>query len=321
MQLHRYILFLPIACFLFSCSKTKENSNLPLHEKKVLILGNSITQNGAYVTFLEYYLRKNFPNKNLDITSIGLAGETVSGDSEKGRKFLRPCIHSRLKNALQHIAPDLVISTYGMNDGIYSEKDSTLFSHYKTGILNLKKTVENSGANLILMTPTPFDKDPAIDRVSRENEYHSYKKPFYNYNLVLKQYSEWLLTLEDIKVIDLHSSLNSELEKIKNIKPDSTFIPDAVHPNKIGHFFISKKILRDLYPDISINDVVSEINTIKKDTLYSLVKKRREIRSKGWLEYIGYTKKKTIKSNSIQPTIEKVKKLDVAIQKVLNRKE
>lgn len=311
-------IFCMVLISITSC-KTKEDQNtLPLHNKKVLILGNSITQNGKYVDFLEYYLRKNYPNETLDIISIGLSSETVSGDSEASHAFPRPCVHARLDDALKLIKPDLVLACYGMNDGIFSEKDDTRFSNYKNGITALIKKVEDAGAKIMLLTPTPFDPDPIKERIAFDDEPQSYQHPYYNYGQVLYDYATWLKTIEDVKVIDLNSYLNHQLVAIKTQKADSTFIPDGVHPNDIGHFYMAKKILSDLYPEITIGNATSEIEPLKIDPLFVMSSKRRKLRSEGWLKYIGYTRGDTVKSNSIKATIEKIKQLDLSINQTQN---
>ncbi|WP_179318715.1 SGNH/GDSL hydrolase family protein [Winogradskyella helgolandensis] len=294
---------------------------LPLHDKRVLILGNSITQHGYYVDFIEYYLRKQFPNNQLDIISIGLSSETISGTSEANSVFPRPNVRERLDKALTNIKPDVVVACYGMNDGNYQPLDSLLFKAYKDGILELKSKVEARNAQLILLTPTVFDPNPIADRVSKEGEPHAYWHPYYKYNDVLTAYSDWLLSLETdkLQVIDLHHPLDSLLNDVKRIKSDSTFIPDGVHPNKIGHFYMAQKILNDLYPDVVMENPVSEINRLEADSLFTLVSKRRDLRSEGYRNYIGYTKNgDTIKADSISSTITKVKLLDATILKLLN---
>lgn len=295
---------------------------LPLHNKRVLILGNSITQHGQYVDYIEYYLRKLHTDNKLDIISIGLSGETISGTSENQREYPRPNVRARLDKALTEIKPDLVIACYGMNDGNYHPLDSLRFQEYKTGISELKTKVEGIGAQLILMTPTIFDPNPIADRVSKDGEKHDYWHPYYKYNAVLETYANWLLSIEtdELQVVDLHHPLQSLLEGVKRIKADSTFIPDGVHPNKIGHFYMAQTILNDLYPELSLDKAVDEIERLKTDSLYILVCERRELRSESWRNYIGYSKNgTTVKWDSISPTKTDVKTLDKAIEKLLNK--
>lgn len=308
------ILMLGVSC------KNEEQSDLPLHNKRILILGNSITQNGQYVDFLEYYLRNKYPKDLLDIISIGLSGETVSGTSESGREFPRPNVRDRLSYALEEINPDIVLACYGMNDGNYNPLDSLRFKAYRDGILALKAKVESSGAKLIFMTPTVFDPNPINNRVLKDAETYTYWNSYYKYNEVLTTYSDWLLGLEsdNLHVIDLHHHLKSILAEMKQIKADSTFIPDGVHPSKIGHFFMAQKIIKDLYPEISVENPVSEIERLQSDSLYHLISKRRSIRSEGWLNYIGYTKGDTVKAKTITPTTIETSRLEKEIAKLLN---
>ncbi|MGC6431178.1 MAG: SGNH/GDSL hydrolase family protein [Jejuia sp.] len=309
--------FLVLLLYLgYSCKSEQPKPKLPLHNKKVLILGNSITQNGKYVDFLEYYLRKNYPKETLDIISIGLSSETVSGDSEKEHSFPRPCVHSRLDKALKLTKPDLVLACYGMNDGIYSNLDPNRFNNYKNGIQTLREKVQATGADFILMSPTPFDARQK--KCSLDSTLYSYKQPYVGYNDVLRTYSKWLIRQKEVKVIDLHTALENELTLLKTQYLDSTFITDGVHPNTIGHFYMAKKILADIYPNISIGSPVSELEKLKNDSLFILSSKRRKIRSKGWLDYVGYIRKDTVQSDDIQPTIKKVKELDLVIAKIQN---
>ncbi len=319
MKLKLFVFVFPIA-FIFSCANT-DNMQYPLHEKRVLILGNSITQDGKYVDFIEYYLRKNYPEKNLDIISLGLSSETVSGNSEPSHSFPRPNVHTRLDRALDSIKPELVLACYGMNDGIFSANNTTRFDAYKKGIYKLKTKVEAQGATLIILTPTPFDPDPKKEIANKSKEVIGYKQPYYKYNDVLKAYSNWLLEFKDIQVIDQHKYLDEKLVALKQQNADFTFIPDGVHPNQIGHFYMAKKILKDLYPKIVIGDPISEIENLKADSLFLLSSKRRAVRSNGWLTYVGYKKETVVKSNNIASTQAQVKILDGKINKIQQENE
>ena len=96
--------------------------------KRVMVLGDSITQAGHYVSYVEYLLQKHDPKLDIDIISVGLSSETTSGLSEAGHaggKFPRPCVHERLDRALAAVKPAVVVACYGMNDGIYTNSKST----------------------------------------------------------------------------------------------------------------------------------------------------------------------------------------------------
>ena len=83
---------------------------------------------------------------------------------------------------------------------------------------------------------------------------------------------------------------------------------------------MAQKILKDLYPEISIEHPIAEIEFLKTDSLYSLVSKRRELSSEGWRNYVGYTKNgETIKWDSISATKTEVEKLDKAIENLMSK--
>jgi lysophospholipase L1-like esterase len=90
--------------------------------KRVVFLGDSITQAGGYVAFTTYYLERLYPGKAFDVLDLGLASETLSGLSEEGHaggKFPRPYLFERLGRVLERAKPEVVVACYGMNDGIY----------------------------------------------------------------------------------------------------------------------------------------------------------------------------------------------------------
>ena len=117
--------------------------------------------------------------------------ETVSGLSEPGHLkhgFPRPEVHERLDRTLKALKPDLVIACYGINCGIYMPLDEERFTKYKQGILRLKKKAEDSGAEIVFMTPPVFDK----------------ANPKFNYDDVMAAYAKWLVSkrVDDWRVID-----------------------------------------------------------------------------------------------------------------------
>ncbi|PAW83741.1 MAG: hypothetical protein B9S28_06500, partial [Opitutia bacterium Tous-C10FEB] len=63
----------------------------PAHQR-VLVLGDSITQDGRYVSYLEYYLQRFAPDTHSDLISIGLSSETLSGLTEPDHPAPRPCL-------------------------------------------------------------------------------------------------------------------------------------------------------------------------------------------------------------------------------------
>ncbi|MCH2207156.1 MAG: GDSL-type esterase/lipase family protein [Lentisphaerales bacterium] len=181
----RVLLVCALALVNFSCQ-----SNYPDYKtikgKKVLFLGDSITNNGLYVSYIENgFFHKQL---NVDVISIGLSSETASGLSEKEHPFPRPCIHSRLDKALKMIKPDIVVACYGMNDGIYHPLNRSRTLAYQIGVKQLLDKAKRAGAQVILMTPPPFDPKPIAEKTKPKSfNNFSYQTPYEGYNEVLSE--------------------------------------------------------------------------------------------------------------------------------------
>ena len=69
---------------------------------------------------------------------------------------------------------------------------------------------------------------------------------------------------------------------------------------------------QELLKGLGINaDILAQENlaVIKKDELYQLVEKRRQLRSRGWLKYVGYKRGKVFKTDSVSETESRASEL------------
>ncbi|HRE82420.1 MAG TPA: SGNH/GDSL hydrolase family protein, partial [Opitutaceae bacterium] len=184
-------------------------ATLPASVKRVVILGDSITYAGTYVTYLEAYFRTRHPERNLEFINVGLPSETVSGLSEpdhaKGQ-FPRPVLKERLHRVLEATRPDYVIACYGMNDGIYLPFTTERFQAFQAGILELKKSVEQRGSGFLLVTPPNYD--------AKGDSANSY-------NEVLARYGAWQLEQRKLgwQVVDLNGPMTEELASRRKTNP------------------------------------------------------------------------------------------------------
>lgn len=270
-----------------------------LENKRVLWLGDSITQAGDYVTFVEYFLERLYPADKFDFISIGLASETVSCLSEKTHPFPRPCVQERLQRALALVKPQVVVACYGMNDGIYHPQSAERMRDFQTGIEKLIAAVHGAGAEVILLTPLPFDVLPVKGKVVPKSAADfGFEAPYEGYDDVLGDYARWEMQLphSEATVIDLHGPMDAYLAKQRAREADFSFAKkDGIHPDAAGHLLMAQIVLRGLGVPVASE----ELKTVEADPLYGLIKKQREGRSAGWLKYVGYTRGETVKSDSI----------------------
>jgi lysophospholipase L1-like esterase len=256
---------------------------------RVMVLGDSITQNGTWVSFLEYFLQKSAPSARFDIVSVGLASETVSGYSEPGHAggaFPRPCLFERLGRALDLVKPKLVVACYGMNDGGYEPFSEERMHQYQAGITRLVEDCAAAGAQVVLVTPPVFD--------ARKFQPIGLAK---TYDETLGRFSAWLVKEPPpgvSGVIDLHSTMAALLAERCKQTPDFYFAGDGVHPNDLGHLVMAKSILDFLRVSMPGKDLDSALTAAQADPIFKLVAQRRAARSEAWLANIGYTRERHV---------------------------
>jgi len=273
--------------------------------RRVLWLGDSITQNGRYISYIEYYLAKKFPARDIDFIAVGLGSETLSGLSEKEHSFPRPCVFARLPAALAATGPATVVACYGMNDGIYHPKSEERLRAFQDGVRRLAGAVQAAEAELVLMTPPPFDAQAIKEKTRPATaDDFSYRAPFIGYDAVLGEFAAWERTLglgEARVIVDVHPALNAAVAARRKQNAAFTFAKDGIHPSPLGHLLIAHVFMRSIGAEVGMEggNLEAEFDRVEADPLFKLVHERREKRSAGWLSFIGYNRGKAVKSDSV----------------------
>lgn len=258
-----------------------------LADQRVVFLGDSITQSGGYVTFVDYYLEKLYPEQDFNIYGLGLASETLSGlseDNHAGGAFPRPCLFERLSRLLERVKPEVVFACYGINDGIYQPLDPERFSAFQNGVKKLIEQCQAAGVvQVFIVTP------PIYDATTKPGEF--------NYDSVMTKYAAWEMTLDEpaVRVIDLHSAMRMARDSRTEV-----FSKDRVHPGTDGHLFMAQTILAALNVPVP----KQSIEAIQADPLYKQIDKLRRHRSANWMKHIGYTREKTVPPQPLGDTEE-----------------
>jgi lysophospholipase L1-like esterase len=252
--------------------------------KRILILGDSITQGATYVAYIDGAMIIAQPEVKYDLISAGLSSETVSGLSEPGHaggKFPRPDLHERLDRALEKTKPDLVLACYGMNDGIYMPLSEERFKAYRDGMTKLHDKVIATGAKIIHLTPPVYDPVAIPQRVDMSGEPG---KNYAKYNDVLDRYAEWLIEqrAQGWDVIDLHNPMKKALADGRAADPKFVLAKDGVHPGDAGHQIMAQAVLSAWGISASAADVA------KRPDLFKLVREKTDVLRDAWLSAIGH---------------------------------
>ena len=277
-------------------------AELPFKPKdRILFLGDSITQNGAYVSLLETYFWAKYPEADWTIINIGVSGETVSGQNENPDRP-RPWVHDRLDKALGISKPNWVFVNYGMNDGIYHPPTDKVQKAYEDELTKLIKKCQETGAKVILITPPPFDTKSRGKIVQPiDAEAFGYGKPYENYDDVLENFGKHIMGRKDVHAkIDLHTPVEAYIEASRKSDPKYRY-GDGVHPPADGHLAFTLALLDAMGEDrnkaygllhflTGIALVSESPKTLLYDdakTLGSALLKRHRVLNSAYRKYVG----------------------------------
>ena len=262
--------------------------------KRIVFLGDSITNSGQYVDIFEAFLFTQFPERQFEVINVGLSSETVSGLSEEGHAggaFPRPDLHERLGRVLEKARPELIFACYGMNDGIYKPYAEDRAQKFQDGMRRLREKAAAAGAQVIHLTPPVFDSVPISGRVAPAGQ-ESADAPFEGYDGVLGRYSAWLLEqrASGWRVIDIHGPMKAAIAKQREKDISFTFAKDGVHANAAAHALMAAVLIEGLDPAGAAKFRAWQTAEPKFSAYLDLVRKRGRILSDAWLAYIGHTR-------------------------------
>ena len=253
--------------------------------KRILLLGDSNTNAGQYISYIETALRLHEAGPVPDLINLGLSSETCTGLSEPSHPFPRPNVHERIGRALEKVRPDAVIACYGMNDGIYHPFSEERFTAFQKGIQGIIDVCKKANLPLTLLTPPPFDPEPmraAGKLVPADGQKFDWGAVYENYDAeVIGRYADWMLkNLEGTKVIDIYSPMKAHLAEVRKTQPGFAMSNDGVHFDDAGHKLLANIILQDWGYGKNAADV--------PEALFQLVHDRQMLLHNAWLSEVGH---------------------------------
>lgn len=300
-----------------------EKGGLVPASRRIVFLGDSITEDGRYIAHLHYYCKKHLPEHTIEMINLGLSSETVSGLSEPDHPFPRPCILDRVDRALALSKPEWVVVSYGINDGVYYPFSEERLQHFQLGMLELIRRVKATGAKVIVMTPPPLDAASYTGKLLPEGAVkYSFSQAYENYTEVMKQYRDWMMKdLRNIadRVVDIYNPLVNTAAAER--KKDPSFRSgDGIHPNLSGHWVIAKALLGELfriYPEIGPEYLSDE--TISP--AFGLVMQRHTLLSAAWKEAVGHSNPGKAEALPIEEALLAAGKLDELILQAMQQEK
>lgn len=191
---------------------------------RVVFLGDSITEQYQYSTYIELYLTTRFPDAGYFCLNAGIGGDRAVGGA------------GRFKSHVLDESPTAVTINFGMNDAEYGVFKPNVQKVYLEKTEEMLKAAKAAGVRVALMSPN------AVDR--RKNP---------NFKLYVETQKQFYAPLKDLAAkygaayVDQYGATRAALEKMEADKADSV-IPyyDGFHTSPPGGLLMAHAILTGL---------------------------------------------------------------------------
>jgi lysophospholipase L1-like esterase len=192
---------------------------------RVLFLGDSITEQYQYSSYIELYLTTRFPGWDLTFLNAGISGDTATGGAHR---FAHHVLAEK---------PTCLTIDFGMNDGGYGAFHPGANARFVKNTEAMLQAAQKAGVRVALISPNAVDVRPR----PQLRLYLETQKRFYE---PLKQ----LAAQYHVAFVDQYAVTRRVLEKItqaqaRNVQP----FPDGVHTSGQGGLLMAHTILVGLH--------------------------------------------------------------------------
>ena len=201
---------------------------------RIVTLGDSITQNGAYQAFMKKVLDRFYPDFKVEIVNAGISGNKSTD------------MAARLQKDVIERNPTIVTISCGVNDVWHSflfkpPKGVDLETYTRTVTQMVRQIKASSKAEIYLLTPTVI-----------------YEKLRSEQNLKLEPYCGAIRQIarqEQVNLVDLNELFNLTIRATQiGGAPDFHPTSDGVHMKPSGNFLMAAAILRAL--DVPMSQIL-----------------------------------------------------------------
>ena len=218
---------------------------------RVVFLGDSITEQRLYTTYIEAYALTRHPEWKLWFRNVGWGGDTswlrqrahpderqlFAADEASQQKMVEDSVGRGLKRDILPLKPTVVTIKFGMNDHSYQKFREDIFKAYVRSQSELAKVLEANGARVAFLTPQPIeDKRPDPDKDVRNQSLRQFSDGLKE--VASKQGATFVDQFDPYMAIMLHERAADPAAIIGG--------GDAVHPGPAGHTIMAWAILKGL---------------------------------------------------------------------------
>jgi len=218
---------------------------------RIVFLGDSITEQRLYTTYLEAYALTRHPNWKLWFRNVGWGGDTAwlrqrahpdegklfAAEPDAQQKMVEDSVGRGLARDVLPLKPTGVTVKFGMNDHSYQAFREDIFRAYVRSQTQISKVLQEHGARVAFLTPQPIeDKRPDPDKDVR--------------NQSLRKFSDGLKDVAASTGAGYVDQFDPYMELMLKARAQNGSATigggDAVHPGPPGHTLMAWAILKGL---------------------------------------------------------------------------
>jgi lysophospholipase L1-like esterase len=226
--------------------------------ERVVFLGDSITEQRLYTTYIEAYALTRHPDWKLSFRNVGWGGDTAwlrqrahpdegqlfAADPGAQQKMVEDSVGRGLGRDVLPLKPTFVTVKFGMNDHAYQPFRPDIFAAYTRSQTEIAKELAAAGARVTFLTPQPIEEKRADPDQDVRNQ-------------SLRKFSDGLKELaakSGAGFVDQFDPYMGLMMAARAADPKA-FIGagDAVHPGPTGHTLMAWAVLKGLgaTPEVS----------------------------------------------------------------------
>ncbi len=192
---------------------------------RVVMIGDSITEQHLHSNYVETYVRGRFPAWRLRFRNVGIGGDTSAGGNR------------RIARDVLSFQPTACTITFGMNDGGYRDVDPVRLAAYETGLKGILEQLRTAGVRAAVLSSSPVEKKEAGAALE-------------GYNQTLERFAAAARTVAEgggARFVDQFHAHVATLQRARDADPTLRINGgDPVHPGPSGQYLMAWAILKGL---------------------------------------------------------------------------
>lgn len=237
---------------------------------RVVFLGDSITQQRLYTTYIEAYALTRHPEWKLNFRNTGWGGDTAwlrqrahpdekqlfAADADAQQSMVDKSVGFGLSRDVLPLKPTVVTVDFAMNDHSYQAFREDIFRAYIRSQEQINKVLKSNDVRVAFLTTQPIEEKRADPDKDVKNQ-------------SLRKFSDGLKEMAakaDATFVDQFDPYMSIMLREHATKPDVLIGEgDAVHPGPAGHTIMAWAILKGLGASAMVSR--AEISTAAKSVV------------------------------------------------------